>query len=765
MPLTVMDRLAKRFIERDKKRVNPGINSAWTGEAAEAGWAERPLYERNNWNVGEQDENDIYQALVSGERFTDRQVETKESTVQQCNEAVQKMQLGDCSYFSHLPPFIREYYGRRALRDFFGTDTFSRNYPLPPLDDIMKRRLQADDKLNDPVFRIALNMLIERNAVDTENNPIANRIREYDQYLNQLMVKRMLDVPEDQDLVNLQNKKHYTNDQIARKREKYEEKQIFVAKNLFMMQLGRIDIKNENGTTEPYRGKIAELIAHSSRTSIILPPGDSDQQLQVLEAWRKRARQRGGLSKYRLATHDFSKRVLKTTGFTKEEYKELKLKWSVKSKWFSLFRNYGIDIALGGLGRSFNGNDFIDDNGQFGHIYMCAKTGSEYECGSILMGFENSAPGATSGIGQHHGLKAVGHDVTAFYSGTTTVGSRYDGREVDLSHLEPEKLAMLLRDFEEMYHKLQIEAKTDEEAKNRLNRLNEQLTGDYMNARELANFMTSLGIGKDFAIESVKAGRSLMNAPYAHNRVDAAMYQVEANDVALARINNEDVARMDAVKNKANYVDKLRYQWEKMASHTAFSFLNSDEFTDMKNSFQKYLKAYDNIMAGKTSDGRQFRVNSSELSAQDSLYLRQCEKEMIINAKKYHDEKVRKKEGGFEKHKTQQGQDRDVMSMNLANFEEGLNEEQSFGEKLKTGFHTKKQAEEIKKDEARKLLDKDVEKYLRQAKLNPGGNPDQANTGIRPNVLLEGNVGGPEESNQPGQQKNQLKKPEGGMVK
>ena len=61
---------------------------------------------------------------------------------------------------------------------------------------------------------------------------------------------------------------------------------------------------------------------------------------------------------------------------------------------------------------------------------------------------------------------------------------------------------------------------------------------------------------------------------------------------------------------KRVYVDDMRRQWNQMSSHTLFDAWNSDEFKAMDKALGKYLKAFDNIMAGKTVDGKAFRPST-----------------------------------------------------------------------------------------------------------------------------------------------------------
>lgn len=56
----------------------------------------------------------------------------------------------------------------------------------------------------------------------------------------------------------------------------------------------------------------------------------------------------------------------------------------------------------------------------------------------------------------------------------------------------------------------------------------------------------------------------------------------------------------------------MRRQWNSMANHTLFKSWNTKEFQNMENALNRFLTAYDNVMAGKTADGKEFRADTSE---------------------------------------------------------------------------------------------------------------------------------------------------------
>ena len=136
---------------------------------------------------------------------------------------------------------------------------------FPPLEDDLKARLS--EMTNHPEFRYAINMLIERKAVDRKGNSLTERLEEYDSFLNQKMMEETLNPPDESKIANLNNK---FGDGAGKLISENAEKQVFIAKTLFMQQLGRMDIINEDGTVEPYSGTSAQLFARGNRAAFTL---------------------------------------------------------------------------------------------------------------------------------------------------------------------------------------------------------------------------------------------------------------------------------------------------------------------------------------------------------------------------------------------------------------------------------------------------------------------------------------------------------------
>ena len=662
-----IDQLAMRIHEREVQRASKAEDLTLEGIGAVGGWNQvRPEY-RKNWNLTDDDMVDIENALQAGSVFETEIVKTKETTVSQCNDAVQRMKRGDHSRFNHLPPFLREYYGKKSLEEFFGE---AREIPL--LDREMKNRLKG--MAQRPEFRYMITQLIERNAVDQNGHPISEQLREYDRFMNQYMLSQTLAPITPTEKSRLQRKfdDATAEDMISANKEK----QRFMAKTLFMAQLGRADIFTEGETAAPFNDNVTELFSHGSRVIFTLPAGNSASQSALFDEWKHRALEKNVLSKNRMATHDMTRRHVDENGEKTQDTQEIKLKLKEQldnreftKKPFTLFDNYGMNIPLGGLGKTFNKADCVDGQGAFGHFYIRAKEGEPSRCGSILIGLENAAPGVSSCIGQHHGVKAFSHDMSPFFSGRTNIGKAYGGREIDLSHFQANELTRALKLFDIGYSELQREADTDPEAAKKLKSVNKKLTGKHMSAIELAALMTSLGMKKQDAVRFALQGRDPKDAPYPNASYSEDKYRIlDPATVAERPTDPTGKAHMDDLRRVSSYVDSMRRQWHSMADHTLFKAWNTPEFKKMEKSLNAFLSAYDNIMAGKTADGKEYRADTSRLSDMEYSKIRNLELAMTLAGQEYHQAKIDKKEGGFEKHKTDQARDRDAMSIMIGNF-------------------------------------------------------------------------------------------------
>lgn len=529
--------------------------------------------------------------------FANKIVETKESKVSDRNKAIEAIKKGDISLYNHLPAFLKEYYGRQKLIEFFGENNKFKNGEIPEFNDLTK---EEKDKLaqrtREPIFRSIINMMIVRRAKDKKGNEAWKRLREYDAYMNQQLILQTLAPMEkaEKDLLKKEQKKL--------KKSKFDgrdsadtmiannmTKQRHLAKTMLLMQLGRFDQfdtkkegKQEKTEVSHFNQTIAEALAHGARIGISLPAGSKDDQKAIFNAWKGKA---GDLMFSRFATHDFHRKKAKDK---KSFFKEIKLKgmgFSIK-KLFQKFHeekpssysdNYGLNLALGGLGKEFN-KSVIDDQGKFAHMYQRFRMGDENTCGGMLVGIENSAPGGTcvtnfkqyfggyngtSCIGELHNGKAISHGQSAFFSSKENYGDQYSGRVVDLSNFDAKKLSEIIEKFDKKYADLQNKTTsgTTEScniAKKNLNIINTILSGRILTAQELYKLMRFIGYKPVSAKYLSMAGRSKEGASYTN---DEKKYPKEMYEACTE--NELKTTNKQHLKKKSSY-DKFFEEYKPM---------------------------------------------------------------------------------------------------------------------------------------------------------------------------------------------------------
>ena len=503
------------------------------------------------WILSDKDMSTIEDLIKKdGNAFASKVVESKESSVLDRNKALIAIKDGDISLFNHLPDFIKEYYGRKSLNEFFGDNKYFKAGIIPPFSTLTKQEKEKlAGKTRDPIFRSIINMMILRRAVDKKNNEAWMRLREYDEFMNQQLILQTL-AP-----ITEEDKKRLEEENKKLKKSKYDgresaetmitnnvTKQRHMAKMMFIMQLGRFDQfdTDKKGIQTPshFKKNIAEALAHGGRVGVCLPAGSTEDQKKIYDAWKGEA---ANLMFSRFATHEFHrKKAKKINSF----FKEIKLK-GMKFSFKKLFKNwheerpssysdnYGLNLALGGLGKQFNGS-VIDDQGKFSHMYQRFRMGDKDTCGGMLFGIENSAPGGTcvtnfkqyfggyngtSCIGELHNGKAISHGQSAFFSSKENYGDQYSGRVVDLSNLEAGMLAQVISKFDEMYKKIQEDVssknkKKREEAQKKLQILNTRLSGRILTAQELYDLLIACKFNQTQAKNIANTARDKKGATY-----------------------------------------------------------------------------------------------------------------------------------------------------------------------------------------------------------------------------------------------------------
>lgn len=419
-----------------------------------------------------------------------RQIEEKLEQSGYQNEAFRLASEGNYSQMEAVPPLLKNYLGTKKVNEFlerYGTDV-----SRPEVQGFLR------DNAMDGAFRAGLSIARHQGTIQ------ARELQECERFLNRHVMEKTLGpvnraakaemeaAPDGANLLNMNL-----------------EKRVIMAKLLLMGQIGRFDEKRENGKTKPYEDTMAEAFSHGGRTKFALPYGGN--QKAVLKSVMEDPAHPAGLKSRASATHYVSAQKVDANGNTVSEMKEERPRINP----FKLMsKQYGMNVAVGGMGEMGPHRERIMADGRNGHMYMRAEKGGERTCGSLLVGFENSGPGKKSRIGSSHGASAKSAGQSAFMADKGVPGAVIDGRTVDLSGIDPATFQQFMAAFTEKYRALLSDAEsysgpTWMTSKQKLEEFNRLLSGEQAEPLKLKVMLAGLGIGLDRNLveKVVNAGR------------------------------------------------------------------------------------------------------------------------------------------------------------------------------------------------------------------------------------------------------------------
>lgn len=377
----------------------------------------------------------------------------------------------DYRSFEELPHLLRNYIGAlelAKLRDKFGDDFSLENEEV---------RQYLDENLMNAALRAGISA--EKNHESTKERAIA-----LDTYMNKGLMKNTMMPTSEFNRIVLAD--YHNEEQVDRMIEQNMARQLVMAKAMLLAQLGKYDVINKNGLSQGLDVPVYETLVHGNRTNFVLPSGDGSQA--VLDAFMgPNGGADAGIEKRTAATHSVKLRSIAPSGMLRSDSKE--------ERTYSLFKvfghQYGMNIAVGGIGLKGPDKKVITGTGEAGHMYMRAEAGDEKHCGSLLIGIEGSEPGKSNYLGNSHGILAKSAKQSAFLADKSIVGKKIGGRQVDLSGISAEDLASLLNEFSEKYSALQRDAKGLE----KIEKINDMLMGNYMDPEALKQMFGSLNMG------------------------------------------------------------------------------------------------------------------------------------------------------------------------------------------------------------------------------------------------------------------------------
>lgn len=396
-------------------------------------------------------------------------------------------QRGDFSNFQKLPRLLRNYLGAlemKKLRESFGAS--------PSVSDkSVAEYLNANAR--NAAFRAGV-------SAEKGSNETKESARAFDAHMNVYLVEKTLMPPTDEEKNALGEA--IGSNGLHGALEKNLARQLVIAKTAFLAQLGKYEVSEKNMPVGELTSYIGDTLTHGARTNFVLPKGSDSRVIE--EFMGANGGEAAGIHKRAAASHSVKRRTVDEAGCMTSEGKEERTYNPLK-----IFNGqYGMNIAVGGIGTKGPGGKTVTGEGAEGHLYMRAQKGDPKHCGSLLIGIEGAEPGKTSYLGHSHGIRASSAKQSAFLSDKGIVGKKIDGRTVDLSGISSEDLEAILRGFSEKYKELQEGANTPD-GRQKLARLNSLLMGKQMATDKLIGMLTELGAidnGKVSAIENARRG-------------------------------------------------------------------------------------------------------------------------------------------------------------------------------------------------------------------------------------------------------------------
>ena len=378
---------------------------------------------------------------------------------------------GNFGKFEKLPHLLRNYLGAIELKKF--RDKFG---PEPSIEDAEVSKYLKNNAMNAAL----------RAGISAEKNADATKeyARALDSHMNKILMQMTM-MPPSEPANEARNMA----------------KQLVIAKTMLLMQIGKYDLLSKNGLSRELDVPVYETLVHGNRANFILP-GGKDSNLVIDAFMGQNNGADAGIEKRTAATHSASLRKLDQNGVIASETKE--------SKTFSPFKvfsnQYGMNIAVGGLGSKGPDGKAILGNGEAGHMYMRAEKGDSKHCGSLLIGIEGSAPGASNYLGNSHGIRAKSAKQSAFLADKSIAGKKIGGRQIDLSGVSAAELSGLLNEFSQKYASLQGQANTAE-GREKLSKVNDMLMGKHMDAKALAELFGTLEMAGEKLPEIISKAR------------------------------------------------------------------------------------------------------------------------------------------------------------------------------------------------------------------------------------------------------------------
>ncbi len=378
---------------------------------------------------------------------------------------------GDYSRFEKVGRVMRNYLAVKFMEE---KGFINGNTP-----DVTQKMLE-ENAMN-PAFRLGISQLSH-----SEDPAVTATFRGYDDQMNAHIMRQTLK-PMSARQIQKVKEMFPKGDQARQEILKNVEKQVLIAKTLFMAHIGKTQIREEGRDPREPECSVAGMMAHCSRAAYVFPPAQGDwlpaMMTSVIGLDMGAA---AGVYGRSMATHSVE------NGAKISDFKE--------KKQPSARHQYGMDVAIGGLGNDgIQGKggvpQTLKNDGSCGHMYMRVDPGNARTTSSILIGFESDSPSAASNQQGHtHTIRATPEYMSSFLGQREDeIGNKYGGRIIDCTGYEPDVLTHMLNGFTKYYRSMLLSSLSDPELAARIDEINQSLCGKMMNADELKRTMGNLG--------------------------------------------------------------------------------------------------------------------------------------------------------------------------------------------------------------------------------------------------------------------------------
>ena len=388
----------------------------------------------------------------------------------------ERVKAGDCSNMQQLDPVLRN----RAATEYMTHNPIN-GTPEEFVESLKEKRYPMEEMMN-PLLRMGISLVIHSKDVQPS---VVERYKKIDELLNKEIMKATIAKPK--------RMVHEEQGSITREDiERNVHSQVFIMKTLFSAHIGKLRMvqNDKNLPSKKWPGSVANAFTHCSRVMFTMPGDDS-------AAWTETTENRmmnsfigkAGFKKRGGATHNLGLKARESEVGSEEK------------KSFTPFNQYGMNVAVGGLGSAgipkAGRHRKLKNDGSCGHLYMHYEKGDKEKHSGMLIGFESDAYGVMNQTGHVHDLKATGEFASSFGGQRCDeIGDKYGGRVVDLSGVDPDGYTEVMKLLDVVATKLLESPNDDYDRAQRdlleLENLADQLCGDLMDEDQLKGFIAHL---------------------------------------------------------------------------------------------------------------------------------------------------------------------------------------------------------------------------------------------------------------------------------